>query len=147
MKLKLIAMAAVLTLVSGLALAEHDCGKGKFDKSNWQQQRAERFEQHQARLHTQLQLSAAQESAWQTLQGQLRNDTNHGWAEHEALDKLTTLERLDKMEALDKVRDTQRAQRAAAIRTFYAQLSEPQKKVFDENAFPKHPHFKSAHFQ
>jgi hypothetical protein len=43
------------------------------------------------------------------------------------------------MEALGKERDAEHAQRSKAIRTFYAQLNDSQKKVFDENAFP-HPH-------
>lgn len=143
MKLKCLFLAGVMTLLSGMAHADQTpgCDRGKFDKANWQQQRAERFEQHQARLHTQLQLTPAQETAWKIFQGQLREDAHPGLESYADLNKLSTLARLDKMESLDKARDEQRAQRAQAIRIFYAQLSEPQKKVFDENAFPKHPHF------
>lgn len=140
MKLTLIAIAGVLTLVSGLAFAEHDhaCGKGKFDKTNWQQHRVEQFEKHQARLHTMLQLTTTQETAWQTFQTQIKPDDKVERPDFASLEKLTTPQRLDTLAAWDKERDSKQAQRATAIRTFYAQLNDAQKKVFDENAVPPH---------
>lgn len=145
MKLKKLAIAGVLILVSGIAFAahDHDCGgKGKLDKAQWQERRAEHFEKHQAELHDKLTLSAEQETAWKILQGQIKPPEKTGHPDAEALSKLNTLQRLDRMEAWDKERDSQMAERSKAIRTFYAQLSDSQKKVFDENAFPaphKHP--------
>lgn len=141
MKLKQLAIASALALVSMTALADHGatCGKGKFDKTTWQEHRAEHFEKHQERLHTVLQLTAAQESAWNTYQLQIKPKDKAERPDVAALEKLNTVQRLDKMEALDKERDAEQAQRAKAIRTFYAQLNDSQKKVFDENAFP-HPH-------
>lgn len=143
MTLKKLAIAGVLVLVSGTVLADHGhgCGKGKFDKATWQEHRLEHFQQHQDKLHTMLQLTAAQENAWNTYQTQIKPDQSKAERPDPAeISKLTTPERLDKMEALDKERDNRMAQRAKATRTFYAQLNDAQKKVFDENAFPHHPH-------
>lgn len=141
MKLKQLAIASTLALVSMTAFADHGpaCGKGKFDKTTWQEHRAEHFEKHQERLHTVLQLTAAQETAWNTYQAQVKPKDKAERPDVAGLEKLNTVQRLDKMEALGKERDAEHAQRSKAIRTFYAQLNDSQKKVFDENAFP-HPH-------
>ena len=142
MKLKKIAIAGVMVLVSTLAFAEHDqnhsCNKGNFDQTNWQQHHLEHFEKHQEKLHTMLQLNAQQENAWKIYQGQIKPQENVEHPNFETLSKLNTLQRLDKMEAWDKERDSQAAEHAKAIRSFYAQLNDSQKKVFDENAFPAH---------
>lgn len=146
MKLKKLAFAGLLVLVCGTAFAEHGqgCDKGSFDKAHWQQRHQAHFEQHQERLHTILQLSSTQENAWKAYQAQIKPNEQAGRPDWAELNKLTTLQRLDKMEAWDKARDTQQAERAKAIRSFYAQLNEPQKKAFDENAFPQHPHHDRA---
>lgn len=150
MTLKALAIASVLILTSGAALAEHDrnghndrhpqasCGKGHFNKANWQEHRAEHFAKHQEKLHTMLQLSASQENAWKTFQAQIKPEDKTARPEHDKLETLNTVQRLDRMEAWDKARDSRAAERSKAIRTFYAQLNDAQKKVFDENAFP-HP--------
>lgn len=141
MKLKQLAIAGSLALLSVTAFADHgpSCGKGKFDKTTWQEHRAEHFEKHQERLHTVLQLTAAQENAWKTYQTQIKPKDKGERPDVAGLDKLNTVQRLDKLDALDKERDARQAERSKAIRTFYAQLNDAQKKVFDENAFP-HPH-------
>jgi periplasmic protein CpxP/Spy len=141
MKLKQLAIAGSLALLSVTAFADHgpSCGKGKFDKTTWQEHRAEHFEKHQERLHTVLQLTAAQENAWKTYQTQIKPKDKGERPDVAGLDKLNTVQRLDKLDALDKERDARQAERSKAIRSFYAQLNDAQKKVFDENAFP-HPH-------
>jgi periplasmic protein CpxP/Spy len=140
MKLKKLAIAGALVLVSMAAFADGaTCGKGKFDKAQWQEHKLEHFEKHQERLHTVLQLNATQETAWNTYQAQIKPKEKGEHPDFAELDKLGTIQRLDKMEAWDKTRDARQAERSKAIRTFYAQLNDSQKKVFDENAFP-HPH-------
>ncbi|WP_047518300.1 Spy/CpxP family protein refolding chaperone [Methylophilus sp. Q8] len=144
MKLKKLAFAGLLVLVCGTAFAEpgHGCDKGKFDKTNWQEHRLEHFEKHQEKLHTILQLTSVQENAWKNYQAQIKPQDKSEHPDVAELSKLNTLQRLDKMEAWDKERDTRQAERAKAVRTFYAQLNDAQKKAFDENAFPQHegPH-------
>jgi periplasmic protein CpxP/Spy len=147
MKLKKLAIAGLMVLVSGTALADHgpSCGgKGKFDKANWQEHKLEHFEKEQARLHTVLQLTAVQENAWNNYQGQIKPKDKGEHPDFAELSKLNTVQRLDKLEAWDKERDAHQAERSRAIRTFYAQLNDSQKKVFDENAFP-HPHHDHEH--
>lgn len=140
MKLKKLAIAGALVLVSMAAFADGPtCGKGKFDKAHWQEHKLEHFEKHQEKLHTVLQLNAAQETAWNAYQGQIKPKEKGEHPDFAELDKLGTLQRLDKMEAWDKTRDARQAERSKAIRTFYAQLNDAQKKVFDENAF-QHSH-------
>lgn len=146
MKLNKRLFAALLLLVCGTAFAEHDhgCGKGKFDPANLQAQRLEHFEQHQEKLHTILQLSSTQENAWKSYLAQMKpQEKEH--LDFAALSKLNTLQRLDRMEAWDKERDASRAERAKAIRSFYAQLNDAQKKAFDENAFPQLPYRDGGH--
>lgn len=142
MKLKKVAIAGIMVLVSNLAFADHDhnhsCNKGNFDKANWQEHHLEHFEKHQEKLHTMLQLNTQQENAWKIYQGQIKPQANIEHPDFEELSKLNTLQRLDKMQAWDKERDNQAAERSKAIRSFYAQLNDAQKKVFDENAFPVH---------
>lgn len=147
MKLNTLAIAGLLVLACGTAYAEHGhgCEKGKFDKANWQEHRLEHFEKHQAKLHTILQLSSAQETAWNTFQAQIKPQEQSEHPDAAELSKLNTLQRLDKMEAWDKARDAQHAERAKAVRTFYAQLNDAQKKAFDENAFPQHAHHDKPH--
>lgn len=145
MKLKKLAIAGALVLVSVAAFADGPtCGKGNFDKAHWQEHKLEHFEKHQEKLHTVLQLSATQENAWNAYQGQIKPKDKGEHPDFAELDKLSTLQRLDKMEAWDKTRDARQAERSKAIRTFYAQLNDAQKKVFDENAFP-HPHHGGPH--
>jgi periplasmic protein CpxP/Spy len=150
MKLKTFAIAGVLVLVSATAFAEHGqgCGgKGKFDHANWQEHRLEHFTKHQEKLHTILQLSSAQENAWKTYQAQIQPQDKAEHPEVADLNQLNTLQRLDKMEAWDKERDARQAERSKAIRSFYAQLNDAQKKAFDENAFPQHPHHGKPHHE
>lgn len=150
MKLKTFAIAGMLTLLSATAFAEHGqgCGdKGKFDHANWQEHRQEQFEKHQEKLHTILQLSSAQENAWKTFQAQMKPQEKIEHPDMEALNKLNTLQRLDKMEAWSKEKDARQAERASAVRTFYAQLNDAQKKAFDENAFPQRPHHGKGHHE
>lgn len=149
MKLKKLAFAGLLILVCGTAFAERGqgCGHGKIDHANWQEHRLEHFEKHQDKLHTILQLSSNQETAWKTYQAQIKPEEKLEHPDVAELNKLNTLQRLDKMEAWDKERDARQAERAKAVRTFYAQLNDAQKKAFDENAFPQHPHHDKPHHE
>lgn len=142
MTMKQLAMAGALVLFSGIAFAAHDHDggdKGAYGHAHWQAHRAEHFEKHQAALHDKLALTADQESAWKSLQAKIKPQDKSERPDSEALSKLNTLQRLDRMEAWEKQRDSQKSERNQAIRTFYAQLSDAQKKVFDEQAFP-HAH-------
>ena len=86
--------------------------------------RQEMMVKRQAELKAQLQLTAAQEPAWNTFIASMRPGVDRAALRAE-MEKLSEAERRDKMKAL-------RAQREANVGAFYAVLSADQKKVFDE---------------
>ena len=91
-----------------------------------------RMAEHQAQLKQNLQLTPAQEPAWNAfvtrMQPQPRADQR---GNRDAWTNLTTPQRLERMEAMRTQRDQTMAQRHDAIRSFYAQLTPEQQKTFD----------------
>ncbi len=86
--------------------------------------RQEMMAKRQTELKAQLQLTAAQEPAWNTFVASMTPTADRAALRAE-MEKLSDAERQSKMKAL-------RAQREANVGTFYAVLSADQKKVFDE---------------
>ncbi len=97
---------------------------------NMQQRHAE----HQAQLKAALQLSAAQEPAWNAFVARTAHSPRAKPAAREDNAALTTPERLDNMLAQKAERDAQMAQHVEATKSFYATLTPEQKKVFDAQA-------------
>lgn len=118
------------------------------DRAAWQAKHQAHFEQQQQALHTALQLSSNQEAAWQSYQAQLK--AIHDGAtppDRQALKQQDTLQRLDTMQAWEAQRAKQHSARAQAIRSFYAQLTDAQKKIFDTQGWPQrgqHAHPEAA---
>lgn len=98
---------------------------------------AEMVAKHQAALHDQLKLSAAQEPAWQTFVAAV-TPTLPVRPEHSAAASATTPERLDQHLAMAKQHLTTMETRAAATKVFYAQLTPEQQKTFDAAAAKMH---------
>lgn len=92
----------------------------------WQQRRAEHAEQLKARLK----LTDAQQGAWDAFQKAMQPQA-HARLDRAEMLKLTTPERLDRMHALREQYAAEADQREQAIKTFYAQLTAEQQKVFD----------------
>ena len=86
--------------------------------------RQEMMAKRQAELKAQLQLTAAQEPAWNTFIASMKPAVDRAALRAE-MEKLSDAERRDKMTAL-------RAQREAKVGAFYAVLSADQRRVFDE---------------
>lgn len=138
MKLTSIALAAALSLTAGASLAQpapapapgahqHMMMREHMDPA----QMAERHAQH---LRDALQLRPDQEPALKALIAAMQPppgamDRMRG--EHEAMGKLTTPQRLDRMQAMMAEHQSRFAQHADAIKRFYAQLSPTQQKAFD----------------
>ena len=135
---------AVVALLAGLGAGSvwadpghGSCGgpgmQGYGDPAKMAQHRQE----HLAKLKAKLQLTSAQEGAWNAFAAAMtpaaanRPDPK---ALHEEMSKLTTPERLDKMQSLKAQRDAEQARHADAIKAFYAQLTPEQQKVFDAQA-------------
>lgn len=96
------------------------------DREQWQQRRA----QHAEALKARLQLSAAQQPAWDAFQ-QAMQPQPHARLDHAGMANLTTPERIDRMRALRTQRAAEADRRGDAVKTFYAALTPEQQKVFD----------------
>ncbi len=109
--------------------------------------RAKRHAEREAQFKTRLQLTAQQDGAWTAFTGAMKPPATRPQRPDRAeFAKLTTPERLDRMQALKAQRDAEMTKRADATRTFYAQLSPSQKKVFDlESAKGHDRHGKAGH--
>ncbi|MDR0673066.1 MAG: Spy/CpxP family protein refolding chaperone [Zoogloeaceae bacterium] len=137
----LMATLAVFALISGAGAAHAyggpEClGAGFHDGDrqghwrNWSgKDRDERRTARHEKLHKALKLSEAQEAAWKAF---IADDAPQ-WQrpDREAFAALSTPERMEKMLELSQKRQEFMAQRLAALKTFYAQLTDEQKKTFD----------------
>ncbi|MDD5295963.1 MAG: Spy/CpxP family protein refolding chaperone [Rhodocyclaceae bacterium] len=135
---------ATLGLAAGMAQAEMGDMKGPGDCGpQWQQRKpdparmAKFMEKRMAQIHDALKLAPAQEPAWNVFADKVKPVPMAERPDFEALSKLPTPERLDKMQALAKERQERGAAHAAAVKEFYAQLNPEQQKVFDAE-FMKH---------
>lgn len=99
-----------------------------------QQQRLARMQamhaERQARLKADLKITPAQEAAWNAYVAR-STPTPPKAAPAEDWSRLTTPQRLDRMQALKAERDAAMDKRIDATRSFYAQLTPEQQKVFD----------------
>jgi Spy/CpxP family protein refolding chaperone len=113
------------------------CEAGQMQQGEgWEARRAA----HLAALKAKLKLTAGQEPAWNTFAEVSRPGPHPGIdrrAMRDDFEKLSTPERLDRMQAMAEVRRARMAERAAAIKAFYAQLTPEQQKVFDAEALPE----------
>lgn len=102
----------------------------------------ERMAARHADLKAKLNLSQAQEGAWNAYLAAMQPPAGRGMRMspenrqkmHEEMQTLSTPERIDRMNALKAQRDAEMAKRQAATKSFYAALSPDQQKVFDANA-------------
>ena len=90
--------------------------------------------QRTANLKAKLKIEPAQEAAWSAWSATMKPPAGMREAmakNHEAMNGLSTPERIDRMKALRARRDAEMDKRAEATKTFYAQLNADQKGVFD----------------
>jgi len=118
------------------------------DDSRMHERMTKHWEKRQAELKTKLKLTAAQEPAWNAYVQSMKLPTKPAIQpmDREALAKLSTPERLEKMNALHEsnlaAMQTHIKQHSDATRTFYNQLSAEQQKVFDAETLPEHSRWK-----
>jgi len=94
----------------------------------------ERMAQYQANMKEKLQLTAAQEPAWNTFISAMQpgeRPARLGALDRDEMQKLTTPERIDRMHALRAQRNAEADRRGEATKTFYATLTPAQQKTFD----------------
>jgi hypothetical protein len=147
-RLPLAATLAGLSLALSLGAQAQPMGAmgGPSDDMAGHPHMAQRWEARQQELKNKLKLSGSQESAWSSFVAAMKPPAKPAMAglDRDALAKLTTPERIDKMMAF---RDTHQAemqnhmkQRGDAAKQFYAQLSAEQQKIFDAETLPREPH-------
>ena len=109
------------------------------------------WEKRQSELKAKLHLSESQEGAWKAfVEGMKVPAKPLGQAiERDALAKLSTPERIEKMNAIHEANlasmKSHIQQRNETTRTFYSQLSMEQQKVFDAETLPEHSRWKGKH--
>jgi hypothetical protein len=110
-------------------------GHGDMDPARMHEHMA-RMQAHMARrlaaFKQKLQLSPAQEGAWNSYIAALKPSGNLQRHDRAEFARLTTPERIDRMRALRAERMAEMDRRGEATKTFYAALSPQQKKVFDD---------------
>ena len=100
------------------------------------EQRMARMQQHMAqrleRFKQKLQLTPAQEGAWNSYLAALKPSSNLHRHNRAEFARLPTPERIDRMRAARAERIAEMDRRDEATKTFYAALSPQQKSVFDD---------------
>ena len=87
---------------------------------------------HTGKLKEQLKLTEAQEGAWKQFVDAMHPPAPPAPQQREDWRSLTTPQRLDRMQEMADKHHAAMRQRHDAIRTFYAQLTPEQQKVFDD---------------
>jgi periplasmic protein CpxP/Spy len=106
--------------------APHGMREHRMDPAKMQEHMAKR----QAALKQKLQITPAQEGAWNAWTTAMQPG-DFKRPERGEFEKLTTPERIDRMRALREQHIAQMDKRAEATKTFYATLTPEQKKTFD----------------
>jgi periplasmic protein CpxP/Spy len=127
-------VAIGLTLASASVFAS----KGECDHA-WSAEHendgAARFDKHMAKLHGDLKLTSAQETAWTEFSTKMKpvkmDKPEMDKSGHPDWKDLSTPDRLDKMLGNMKSHETRMAEHAATVRTFYGTLTPDQQKIFD----------------
>ena len=101
---------------------------GRHDPARMQARIAER----QARFKQLLQITPAQDAAWNAFVASMQPPANWKRPDRAEFERLTTPERIDRMRALRTERMARMDKRGEATKALYAVLSPEQKRVFDE---------------
>ena len=91
------------------------------------------------RLHSDLQLSASQEAAWNAYQQSLRIDPQDYGRQRDAQAKMSSLtgpQRMDLAVSMAEQNLDGMRRRGDALKAFYATLSPEQQKIFDRDTLP-----------
>jgi periplasmic protein CpxP/Spy len=127
-------------MASPASMQGHGEGMRGHDAARMQERMSQRMAERMTALKTKLQIAPTQEAAWTTFTTAMQPMQSAAYAgmraSHEALSKLPTPERLDRMRALHNQHmaemSTRMTQRADATKAFYNVLSPEQKKTFDD---------------
>lgn len=104
------------------------------DPAEMQKRMAERHASRMAELKKQLNITPAQEGAWNNFAAAMQPKPPAQRPDRAEFDKLTTPQRIDRMQALHAERAAEMKARGDATKAFYAQLTPEQQKAFDQRA-------------
>jgi len=127
-KMILAGLAIVALSASAYAHEDRECGWKGMDREKMEKA----HEQHQAKLHDKLKLSAQQETAWKKFTASHLLLYKKDRPDPAALEKLNAPQRLEKGLELLRAEEAQLAEHLKALKEFYAVLTPEQQKIFDE---------------
>ena len=112
-----------------------------------QQFMKERMGQRLEAFKQKLQLTPAQEPAWNGFVQSMQPNAEprHARLDWQGMDKLTTPERIDRMRAMHAQRGAEMERRGEAVKAFYAQLTPAQQKTFDAEGKRMYRHWGGDH--
>jgi hypothetical protein len=119
---------------AGAPLGMQHEGHGNFDPARMHQRMQERMQRRMESLKRILQIAPAQEGAWNAWTSAMRpsQQAMQQRGHRGEFARMTTPERLDRMRQMRALRAQEMDRRAEATKSFYAQLTPPQQKAFDE---------------
>ena len=104
-------------------------------------------EKRLADLHAKLKLTDQQEPAWKAFADKMKPLPKADRPDFEAMSRLPTPERMDRMQAMSKEHQERQAAHIAAVKAFYATLTPEQQKTFDANFMQGHRDHDGGHEQ
>ncbi|WCM88371.1 Spy/CpxP family protein refolding chaperone [Acidovorax sp. NCPPB 3576] len=104
------------------------------------EQRKAHMEQRANALQQKLQLTPAQQPAWETFKAAMQPQERGARLDPKGLDQLTTPERIDRMRAMRAQHSAEADRRDEATKAFYAALTPAQQKTFDQESRRMHRH-------
>ncbi len=143
---RLLIATTAATLLGAVPAMAHEGGPGRAgDRAERHQRMEQRMAEHQQKLKQDLKLTAQQESAWtRYVEAFTRPAPQAQRPDRDALQRMTTPERLDFMQARKAERDAHMNRVVEATRSLYAALTPEQQKVFDQRSHAgrhgAHPH-------
>ena len=110
--------------------------RARMDPAQRQQRMAERHTQRMADLRAQLQITPAQEGAWNAYSAAMKPpaEAQRPRMNRTEIEQLSTPQRIDRMQQFATERQARMQRRGDAVKTFYAQLTPAQQKIYDERA-------------
>lgn len=109
-------------------------------KAQRQAKRAQMIAQREAKLHSDLGITSAQESAWTAFVAAMQPAANAQHMDRAAWAGLSAPQRMQKMIDLQTQRTAAMQQRLTALNTFYSVLTPQQKQIFDTETAQMHQH-------
>jgi protein CpxP len=135
----ILAGAAILAMsTAAFARGGEDCGHdGHGGMMGWDSAKMEKYhEQHLAKLHDKLKLTAQQEPAWKKFVANNPMADKAARPDPAEIQKLNAPQRLEKGLEHMKAMEARMTEHLAALKEFYAVLTPEQQKTFDEQTPP-----------